>query len=219
MKLYYNPMSTYSQKVLMAFYEKDVAFEPMLVDLMNPEKKAEYKKIYPFGKAPCLVRSDGWMIPESSIIIEYLEGAFSTGTKLIPEDKDLARQTRFFDRMADLYVNDSVGTLFFGSLRSPEQQSESYFKERMQTMRNNLDVSYAAIHKTLEGKTWMMGDAFTMADCSLIPALGYARKTYPFDQYKNIVSYFGRGVERLSYQKVLKEATPLLEAFQKNMQR
>lgn len=213
MKLYYNPLSTYSQKVLLAFYEKDVPFEPVYVDLMNPEKKAEYKKIYPMGKVPCLVRDDGWVIPESSIIIEYLDGAFSTGSKLIPSDQDLARQTRFYDRLSDLYVDDSVATLFFGGLRSPEEQNQSYFKERLQRMRDTLDIAYQAFNRTLEGKTWIMGQDFTMADCALIPALGYARTTYPFDDHKALVSYFARAVERASYKKVLEEAAPALEAF------
>lgn len=33
MKLYFNPISSYSQKTLMAFYEKGVSFEPVVVDL------------------------------------------------------------------------------------------------------------------------------------------------------------------------------------------
>lgn len=33
MTLYYDPVSAYSQKTLMAFYEKGVAFEPSIVDL------------------------------------------------------------------------------------------------------------------------------------------------------------------------------------------
>ena len=31
MKLYYNPISTYSQKTLLAFYEKGLEFEPNIV--------------------------------------------------------------------------------------------------------------------------------------------------------------------------------------------
>lgn len=33
MKLYYHPISSYSQKTHMAFYEKGCAFEPVLVNL------------------------------------------------------------------------------------------------------------------------------------------------------------------------------------------
>jgi glutathione S-transferase len=36
MKLYYNPLSTYSQKVMIAFNEKGLAYEPEIVNLMSP---------------------------------------------------------------------------------------------------------------------------------------------------------------------------------------
>ena len=50
MKLYYMPVSTYSQKVLLAFYEKGIEFESEIVNLMNPEEAANYREIHPFGK-------------------------------------------------------------------------------------------------------------------------------------------------------------------------
>ena len=73
MKLYYNPISTYSQKVIIAFYEKALEFEPNIVNLMDPDDLAKYREVYPMGKIPCLVLDDGHLIPESSIIIEYLD--------------------------------------------------------------------------------------------------------------------------------------------------
>ena len=35
------------------------------------------------------------MVPESSIIIEYIDRHCPGGTKLIPDDPDLSRQVRF----------------------------------------------------------------------------------------------------------------------------
>ena len=74
MKLYYHPVSAYSQKVLMAFHEKEVSFEPQIVDLMDPEAREAYLKVNPFGKIPVLLLAgEERIIPESSIIIEYLD--------------------------------------------------------------------------------------------------------------------------------------------------
>src|SRR5689334_20819066 len=97
MKLYYNPVSPYSQKALTAFYEKNVSFEPEIVNFRDPAAMEAYRKVNPLGKVPTLVLEDGWKIPESTIIIEYLEDHF-TGKQLIPAEKDAARQTRFHDR-------------------------------------------------------------------------------------------------------------------------
>ena len=44
MKLYYHPLSGYSQKVLVALYEKNIPFDGEVINLMNPEAKAAYKK-------------------------------------------------------------------------------------------------------------------------------------------------------------------------------
>ena len=50
-----------------------------------------------------------------------------------------------------------------------------------------------------------------MADCSAVPALFYAQKVYPYEQFEGIKSYYKRVSERPSYQKVLVEAQPYLE--------
>ncbi len=64
MKLYYNPISTYSQKVLLAFYEKGLEFQPKIIKLMDPESYEEYRKIFPMGIIPCLVLVDYHFIQE-----------------------------------------------------------------------------------------------------------------------------------------------------------
>ena len=65
------------------------------------------------------------------------------------------------------------------------------------------------IDKTSLAKTWIMGDAFTMADCAAAPALFYANKVMPLaDTHKNAAAYLDRLMERPSYARVLKEAEP-----------
>lgn len=210
MKLYYHPLSTYAQKTLIAFHEKGVSFQPEIVELMNPEAKAAYEKIYPMGKVPLLILDDGWMIPESSIIIEYLDTHFSSGSCLIPENKEDARRVRFLDRMADLYLNDQCAKIFLDSLK-PENQKDS---QGVLKARSTLDKIYVYFDKDLQGKTWLYGENFTMADCAAAPALGYLQMMHPFTQYTNMVRYFSRLRERPSYARVLQEAAPYMARFQ-----
>ncbi len=206
MKLHYHPLSTYSQKTLMAFHEKQVAFTPELVTLTDPTSRAAFLKINPIGKMPVLVLEDGWKIPESSIIIEYLDSHFSTGTRLIAEDKDLARRTRFHDRMADLYVNDSLTKIFFDG-RKPEAERDP---KGVAAARERLELVFGMVDNHLAKRTWMMDDAFSMADCALAPCLGYARMLHPFDKWKHLTAYAGRVMERPSFAKVHAEAAPYL---------
>jgi glutathione S-transferase len=206
MKLYYHPLSTYSQKTVMAFHEKEVAFTPEIADILSPEGREAYKQVYPLGKVPLLVLDDGWLIPESSIIVEYLDSHHSSGTRLIPEEKALARRARFHDRQFDLYVNDPMTTVFFDSRKPPEKREP----ERVAQAKGRLDVMYSYLDKHFAKNTWALGDAFSIADCAAAPPLGYLRQFYPFEKHTNLKSYFGRLAERPSYAKVMAEAAPYL---------
>lgn len=193
MQLYYHPRSPYSHKVMIALAEKRVAFEPVMI---RPDD-AQFAKLTPIRKVPLLVLADGWKVPESTIIVEYLDGHFSTGTRLIPEDRDQARQTRFHDRITDLYITEPLMALLF------ERGDASAAHARIDTMLTGFD-------ELLGKRAWVMGDAFTMADCSLIPALRYARELHPFDRYKHVTAYFARALERPSVKGVFDDVAPHL---------
>ena len=205
---YYFPLSTYSQKVLIAFHEKGVAFTPEIVMASDPTARAAYLEINPFGKVPTLVLDDGHTIPESTTIIEYLEDHHgASGTRLIPTDsKDRARQTRFWDREMNLYVNDTMQTIFWDS-RKPEAQRNPV---AVAAARERLDVVYGLLDKHLDKRTWLMGDDFTMADCSAAPCLAYLRMIHPFEQHKHLSAYAGRLIERPSFARVQQEAAPYM---------
>ena len=89
--LYFHPLASPCQKVLVALYENDVPFEPHVVDLGDEVSSAEFKRIWPIGKFPVL-RDEARVrtIPESSMIIEYLARHYPGKTELIPDDADLA---------------------------------------------------------------------------------------------------------------------------------
>lgn len=193
MKLYYFPRSTYCQKVLLAFYEKQVAFTPVVLYPGNADDRAQLAKLTPLGKLPVLVLDDGWKIPESSIIVEYLD-AHHGGPRLIPEDRDLARQTRFHDRIADLYITDSFRTIVHDS-----------DADRVTKARERLDAMFAGIDQHLAKRTWVMGDTFTLADCSLIPALAAYRNVHSFDRFAHLSAYLSRALERPSVVRVRRE--------------
>ncbi len=212
MKLYYFPLSTYSQKAIMAFHEKQVAFEPQLIRLFDESERKAYREIYPLGKVPLLILPDGHKIPESSIIIEYLDTHFETGTRLIPDHKDLARRVRFTDRINDLYLNDSVVTLLFQSWKPEDQRDQ----ELIDRNRERIDTVYRFMENHFEKATWACGDSFSMADCAAAPALFYARQLAPFDGRPNIQAYWRRLEARPSYQKVAEEAAPHLAAMRGN---
>ena len=104
--LYFHPLSSFCQKVLIALYENGTPFTPQKVDLMDEKESADFKRIWPVGKFPVL-RDDknGKTIPESTSIIEYLAQHYPGPVELVPKDPDAALAVRAQDRFYDLNVH------------------------------------------------------------------------------------------------------------------
>ena len=152
------------------------------------------------GSRCCRSRCRAW----PGFIVEYLDTQLDRGPRLIPEDRELARRTRFFDRHFDLYVNEPALTIFFDG-RKPEAERNP---AAVAAARERLDTVYTMLDKHFEKGPWAVGEAFTLADCSAAPALAMARMMHPFDKHANLTRYLGRLVERPSFARVLTEAKP-----------
>lgn len=64
------------------------------------------------------------------------------------------------------------------------------------------------------GRTWIMGEDFSLADCAAAPALFYADKVMPFaNAYPQTHAYLRRLMKRPSYLCTLKEAKPYFGMF------
>ncbi len=208
LKLYFHPLSSFCQKVLVALYENDTPFEPHIVNLFEEASSAAFKKIWPIGKFPVL-RDEGRdrTIPELSIIIEYLQQHYPGKTRFVPEDAELARQMRFHDRFFDLHVNVPMQKIVTDRLR-PAGKNDPYGVEQA---RGSLRTAVGMIDKRMAAKKWAMGDDFTMADCAAAPALFFADKVMPFGgAYPNAAAYLTRLMQRPSFARAVKEAEPYL---------
>ncbi len=211
--LHFHPLSSFCHKALIALYENDIPFEPHIVNLIDAAENAAFKKLWPVGKFPVLRdEARDRTVPESSIIIEYLAQHHAGPSKLVPADEDLARRTRLSDRFFDLYVNVPVGKVVTDRLRPPGKNDPQGVAEAKALLTTALGM----IEKDIAGKTWAMGEAFTMADCAAAPALFYANIVMPFaETHKNATAYLGRLKARPSYARVLKEAEPYLAMMPK----
>ncbi len=205
MKLYYHPISTYSQKVLIGLYEKGIDFEPEIVNLMDPDARAQYREVYPLGKIPCLQLEDGHIIPESSIIMEYIDPLAEP--TLIKGDADETRRIRFKDRMFDLYLNDPVVTLLFQGMK-PESDQDP---ERIEKARFHIATMYSFMENEFGKQNFANGEEFLMSDCAAAPGLFYADQVAPFAEHENISAYWERLKSRPSVQRTHEEAAPILE--------
>lgn len=211
LRLYFHPLSSFWQKVLIALYENGTPFTPQIVNLMDEGERGDLVKLWPFGKFPVLRdEASGVTVPESSIIIEYLDRHFPGGTRFIPADPALAHAVRLRDRIFDLHVNVPMQKIVTDKLR-PEGQNDPFgVEEERKRLRTALDL----IEADMDGKEWAAGDMFSMADCAAAPPLFYAEKVMPFrETHPRTAAYFDRLLARPSYARVLKEAEPYFKMF------
>jgi glutathione S-transferase len=211
--LYFHPLSSFCQKVLIALYENETPFTPRMVDLGDPADRAAFAKVWPICKFP-VIRDDarGRTIPESTIVIEYLTQHYPGRTSLVPADPDLALQTRMNDRLFDLYVSDPMQKIIGDRLRPADAKDPHGVREAQARLRQVYDI----VERDMQGKTWSVGESYTMADCSASPALFYANMVAPFSEtHPNLAAYFDRLKKRPSFARALKEAEPYLHLVPK----
>jgi glutathione S-transferase len=208
LKLYAHPLSSYCQKALTAFYENGTPFEFALLEPGNAAS-AEVAKLWPMRRFPVL-EDRGQVVPEATIIIEYLATHYPGPSQLIPADPDAAVDVRLMDRFFDNYVMTPQQNIVFDFLR-PQDKHDPLGVEQARAM---LDRAYAFLDRHMAGRAWASGDSFSLADCGAAPALLYADWTYAIPKtFVHLHAYRARLLARPSYARALDEARPYRHFF------
>lgn len=206
-ELFAHPFSSYCQKALIAFYENDIPFAYRMLE--EPGVGDESATLWPMKRFP-IVRHNGRVVFETSIIIEYLQLHYPGPIELIPREPDVALQVRMLDRLFDNYIMTPQGKIAVEAAR-PADQHDSKGVEEAQQM---LDIGYAWLDDHMKGKTWAVAETFTLADCAAAPSLFYADWTYRIpERYTNLLAYRARLLRRPSFARAVDEARPFRHYF------
>ena len=207
--LYYHPLASYCQKVLVAVYESGADVDKRLVDLASEADRAELAAIWPLIKFPVLRDHERQRdLPESSIIIEYLDQQSAGPRRLIPQDADCALDVRLWDRFFDNHVQGPMQAIvnhkLAGAMDVPEREYAA------------LAAAYGVIDNRLASRAgqWIAGDDFSMADCAAAPALFYAATLEDIPAATaHLADYFERLMARPSVARMLDEARPYFSFY------
>jgi glutathione S-transferase len=211
MKLYSLPLSPYAARVRGAIYAKklDVEIVPPPADRASPE----FRALNPAGRIPILILDDGTALPESAVIVEYLEDAFPEPALRPRSAKDRAR-VRLITTVADLYVMQVLMPIFY------LLDSGSTDEAAIATAFDKLDGGFAHLESLLRPGAYAHGDSVTTADVWLTPVrftidglIGFAKRSDLLDHYPAIAAYADviKGDPALS--RVWREMTDGLKAF------
>jgi glutathione S-transferase len=208
LKLYAHSFSSYSQKALIAFYENAIPFEMAVLETGSAASE-EVSRLWPLKRFPVL-DDGGRVVPEATIIIEYLAVHYPGPVRLVPEDAAAAIDVRLMDRFFDNYVMNQQGNIVFDFIR-PQGQQDAYGVAQSRTV---LDRAYRWLDGHMAKRTWAAGEVFSLADCAAAPALLYADWTHPIQpEFGHVHAYRTRLLRRPSYARALDEARPYRHYF------
>ncbi|WP_298929648.1 glutathione S-transferase family protein [uncultured Ramlibacter sp.] len=208
--LYHHPLSSHCHKVLIALYELALPFEPHLLNLGDPQQRSDFLALWPTGKIPLLLDGD-LLVPETSIQVEYLAQHHApSGQTLLPADAQAALEVRLMDRLVDLYVMHPMQAIVADRLRGEGKGDPIAVAKAKET----LAMAYGLLEKRIGERTWLAGDAFSLADCTAAPSLFYATTLVPLaPAHQRLAAYFERLLARPSVARVLDEARPFFQYY------
>lgn len=200
MKLY-NSLGPNPRLVRMFLLEKELALPFEEIDILGGENRREpYVAKQPSGQMPALQLDDGRVIGETIAICEYLEEKHPK-PPLVGSTPEERAETRMWQRRIELGITEHL----FNGFRFAE--GLALFKPRIVTvpeaaagLKAIKQDRLAWLDRQLEGKTWIAGERFTVADIQLFVALDFgATVGQPLDpKLGNVTAWFGRVARRPS---------------------
>jgi glutathione S-transferase len=212
LKLYFHPLSSFCHKALIALYENDTPFEPVVVNFADERSRADFTAVWPMAKMPVLEdEGRGHVVAESTTIVEYLDVFHPGPTRLVPADPDRAWQVRMWDRVFDNYLELPLQKIVSNAIRPPGTAPDELGIAQAQAQ---IRQAYRLLEDRLITTAWAIGPSFTLADCGAAPALFYANTIVPIGAAeKKLAAYLDRLMARPSYARILKEAEPFFSMF------
>jgi glutathione S-transferase len=163
MKLYSVGRSPFAARVRTAAKFKGIA-----LDLAAPPagglKGEAYLALNPIGKLPVLRLDDGRTIPESAVILDYLE-SIHADPPLLPADPLAAASAALIDRVTELYVLGPLFRLF--PQAAPKGRDEAVVDALFAEVRAGLVL----LDRFLRPAPYAAGPAPTRPDCLIAPAM------------------------------------------------
>ena len=187
--------------------ESAAPYEEKPTILSKGEHKTEaYLKINSRGKVPALA-VDGHVITENTAILTYIADAFPA-KKLIPTDP--IQRAHCIGTMA--WFSNTVHPGFTQIFR-PEKfaEGEEAAKAVKENGRKTFFASLKEIDTLMQGKQWMMGDQYTVADCYGLVFYGWgARVEMPMNELRNYTAWKDRMLQRPAVRKILESEGNIL---------
>ena len=230
--LYHYDRSTAAQRVRLGLEEKKLEWKSIIVDTAlgdASQRPDDFHQYNPKGLIP-LLRHDDFTIPESTLILEYLEDAFPNDITLRSKDpKEVAKMRLWMRKIEDgIHVaSRTIGVCVvnrhFYQRTEKKQLADYYAKMRDGVRKNNDKINtemgldspllapsihafkqlFAEMDEHLQSYDWLAGNSYSLADISLVvylTRLGSFQMAPLWSDMISLNKWFEKIVARPSYQ-------------------
>jgi len=197
------PLSPFVRKVRVALAEKGIDYE---LDPVVPFGVSDaFKKISPLGKIP-VYEEDGFTVPDSSVIVDYLEHVHPE-PPLYPADPKLRARTLFLEEYGDTRLVEVLGVVFFQRfVRVNLFQQEADEALVREAIEEKLPPTMDFLEETIGDRACAVGEQFTVADIALTsPFVNFAlagERPDP-ERWPQFTAYIARMHARPSYRPIV----------------
>ncbi|MBX3200942.1 MAG: glutathione S-transferase N-terminal domain-containing protein [Labilithrix sp.] len=194
-KLFGNPMSTCTRKVLMTLVETDTPYEMSVVDLSKAEHKgADHLRRQPFGRVPAL-DDGGFEMFESRAMCRYLNEKASG--KLIPSDLQArARMEQWISTETSEFSGPALKLIFEHLMKRPQEPAV------LEAATKALETTTAVMDAQLAKTPFLVGQDLTLADICFMPYVDYLMATPAkelFAKHPHVMAWWTRVSDRASW--------------------
>lgn len=194
--LYHYDRSTAAQRVRLALEEKGIPWQSVIVDTARGDVEnlpEDYHRLNPKGLVPVIIH-DGAAIPESLVILEYLEDAFEANPLRPASPVDRARMRQWMRRIDEsVHVASRVlGVCIVNRhiyREKGEAKIEEYYRKMKDGVRKKNDLVnieqgldspllpdavrtfralFEEFDRWLGQNKWLAGDSYSLADVALV---------------------------------------------------
>jgi len=232
--LYHYDRSTAAQRVRLLIEEKDLSWKSVIVDTARGDVEQlpdDYHRLNPKGLVPVIL-NEGAGVPESLVILEYLEDAFPE-LSFRPAAADARARMRLWMRRIDDGVHVASRTIGVCLVNrhiykaKDARKIETYYAQmKDQVRRTNDQINIAGglespllpdavakfralfeeMDSTLAQSPWLAGDTYSLADIALVV---YVRRLESFmmaplwDHLTHLNDWYARIASRPAYEKAV----------------
>ncbi len=190
----YGPTASRAARTLWIVHELGIPFEHVPIE-MKDLKAPDYLKINPNGKVPTLVDGD-FKLFESMAINLYLAAKHGKAgfmpTTL--EDQALCWQWSFWGMTE---VEKPLLTILIDMfMTAPDKRKPEAVAEAQKALPKPISV----LNGALQGRDYLLGSTFTVADLNLASILSWSRPIkFDFGPYPNVAAWLDRCLARPAY--------------------